>query len=88
MFPSEFGLCSVSLVGPLVIVPVHEIIQILLQRFQIPVQFFPECNPVKFIQHRLVKSFANTICLGAFHLGFCVFDIIKLEIQFIRMFIR
>ena len=70
------ALAPFPLVGPLVLVKVHILIQINLQGFQIRVNFLSKGNPVKFIKNGLMNPFTNTVGLGTSDLCLCMIYVV------------
>ncbi len=51
------ALAVTALIGPVIIISVHELVQILLHFFYGMIQLFPESNLVKLVLNGLVQSF-------------------------------
>ena len=53
-----------ALMWPVIVICFQPLIQVALQLFDGAIELFAEGNAVEFVQHGLVKAFADTVSLG------------------------
>ncbi len=63
--------------GALIVVMIQPFVKISLQLLNCRVYLLAECDLIKLLQDRLMKTLANTVCLRLFDPGFGMINLIN-----------
>jgi len=76
----SFAIAALAAVRSLIVIVLYPFIKVLLEKFQVIVQFFPEGNGIELFLHSTMQTFADAIALRMADLGFTVLDPFQVQV--------